>query len=155
MAAIRPLHDDYADDQALEGEITSPSLPVTFPSQTHIPMPQRPKSEIRPAGFLGLGNNRQDQEHTNALIAIQQLKDERDYAQASALYSDLLGIRNSGQAISRLEAIARAMDPESTAAKAVAAMGTNFVAKTMQRQDAYSDIQDAALLNILQRRRPI
>src|SRR5216683_4092731 len=128
MGGIRPLHGDYPEDQALAGEVTSSLLPVTFPSQTHIPMPQRPKSEIRPAGFLGLGTNRQDQEHTNALLAIEQLKQERDYSQATALYSDLLGIQNSGQAISRLEAIARSMDPDSTAAKATAAMGTNFVA---------------------------
>src|SRR5438067_1392950 len=82
--------------------------PVSVPSR----LPSVPRYQVRPAGFLGLSQNRQDVEHANHLTELHHLAVETAYAEATALALEVAAIQAASSAMATAEDIVNQLPEE-------------------------------------------
>jgi hypothetical protein len=149
MASVRRMPSDVP----LEGELIPTTRRQIAYSRVTVPrLPDRPSTEIRPAGWFGLGGNAQDRLHDARVRELQRLGIEVAYAERMAAGVELHGIQAHTEAVRTAEQIVYAEDPESVAGMFAADATGEMVACGRLRHRRYVDVYDAEALNLLQRR---
>ena len=148
----------YEERVALEGELVPFRRPAGNP-QGGIPYQpsvalRRPESlQPRPGGFLGLGINRQDQEHIDSTIKIDQIYVEIDQARVQGLALRVDGVRQAGQAANAINRLYQSHDPASPGGQLVADIGSRNLREIAEDDQLYADLYRTEITNVIQRKR--
>ncbi len=144
----------YDESEVLEGEVI-PFQPRTnrIPYQRAPVVRRQLPLEPRRSGPLGIFVNRQDQDHLDAELKIEQLESEAHKARFGAIRLAVTGVQESGEAGDTIERVHNMHDPESLGGRLTADIGGRAAARIRDGFDWFLDIYQSEVTNILHRRR--
>lgn len=150
MAAV----NRYPDGTPIhEGEIVSSSPVIRYPGVPSPQLPEKPATEIRRSGFLGLGTNRQDVANERRLVELYHLGIEVAYAEVMAAAVEVKGIQAVGDKMAQAESIVYSHPAETVAGMVTADLTGEMAARSRLRHSRLMETYDAEAINLLQRRR--
>ena len=125
---------------------------IPYPSVPDVGLPARPEPEVRPAGFLGLGVNRQDLSHHRRITEIYHLGAETAFAERMATGIELGAIKHAVDAMNKAEDLVYSQPQESVAGMLAADLAGDMAARIRARHARIVETFEAEASNILHRR---
>jgi hypothetical protein len=125
---------------------------IRYPSVPDASLPPRPEEDVRPAGFLGLGINRQDQSHHRRMTEIYHLGVEAALAEDMANAIEVRGVKQATEAMAKAEEIVYAQPQDSVAGMLGADLAGDMAARIRSRHARIVETFEAEASNILHRR---
>ena len=135
-----------------QGSVPRQRSVVRYPASVPSRLPAVPRYQVRPAGFLGLGQNRQDVEHDTRMTELHHLGVETAYAEATAFGVEGAAIQGAAAAMSAAEDVVNQLPEDSVATLLAADMASDFAARVRLRHGRLMENNDAEALNLIHRR---
>lgn len=131
-------------------------IPYEHPQpEPHMPdtnLPDKPATEIRYTGLLGLRENTQDVRHDSRLSKIRYLGVEVAYAEKMTISVEVKGIQSYGEGMKKAEEIVKTHPSDTVAGMLTADLAGDMASRAPSNHRRMMDLLDAENMNILGRR---